>query len=159
MSELYEDDLHGWTRQQAELLRQRADGRLVNDAAIDWHNLAEEILEVGDNAYEVVLGQWLTAMEHLLLVRAWPHSLSVLHWLTEADEAFDIAARRHGPSMNQKLEADLPKLYARARRRLRRKPTILDGQTALLLPEDCPWSIADLLANPAAAELQARGEP
>jgi len=41
--ELYQRDFHAWARQQGALLRRRADGALVNDAALDWSNIAEEI--------------------------------------------------------------------------------------------------------------------
>ncbi len=36
-----------WSERQAELLRRRAAGELVNDADIDWPNVAEEIEDVG----------------------------------------------------------------------------------------------------------------
>lgn len=48
MSDLYDEDFILWTEQQATLLRRRADDDLVNDAELDWRNLAEEIEAVGE---------------------------------------------------------------------------------------------------------------
>ena len=42
MSDLYGDDILLWSEQQAELLRRRATGELVNDAELDWPNIAED---------------------------------------------------------------------------------------------------------------------
>ena len=47
MSDLYDDDILLWSAHQAALLRRRAAGELVNDAEIDWTNVAEEIEDVG----------------------------------------------------------------------------------------------------------------
>ena len=47
MADLYEDDILLWSERQAELLRRRAAGELVNDAELDWPNIAEEIEDVG----------------------------------------------------------------------------------------------------------------
>ena len=46
MSE-YDTDILIWSERQATLLRRRAAGELVNDADIDWPNVAEEIESVG----------------------------------------------------------------------------------------------------------------
>jgi hypothetical protein len=49
MSDLYDEDFTLWTEQQAALLRRRAAGELVNDADLDWQNIAEEIEAAGGN--------------------------------------------------------------------------------------------------------------
>ena len=43
MNDLYDEDFVAWSERQAALLRRRAAGELVNDAEIDWTNVAEEI--------------------------------------------------------------------------------------------------------------------
>ena len=45
--DLYETDILLWSERQAELLRRHAAGERINDAAIDWPNIAEEIEDVG----------------------------------------------------------------------------------------------------------------
>ncbi len=47
MSDLYDTDFVSWSRQQSDLLRRRASGELVNEAEIDWPNVAEEIEALG----------------------------------------------------------------------------------------------------------------
>ena len=46
---IYERDILEWSEQQAALLRRRAAGELVNDAELDWPNIAEEIESVGQS--------------------------------------------------------------------------------------------------------------
>ena len=62
MSELYDTDILQWSERQAELLRRRAAGELVNEAELDWLNIAEEIESVGRSerrACENLIVQWL----------------------------------------------------------------------------------------------------
>ena len=47
MSE-YDTDILSWSEHQAALLKRRAAGELVNDDALDWANIAEEIESVGN---------------------------------------------------------------------------------------------------------------
>jgi hypothetical protein len=67
----YDTDFYTWTEQQAGLLRRRAAGELVNEAELDWSNLAEEIahrpmVSRGD-------ARWLL-QKHSELRRSRPHS-------------------------------------------------------------------------------------
>ena len=48
MSDLYDTDVVLWSEQQADLLRRRALGSLVNDGELDWTNIAEEIESLGN---------------------------------------------------------------------------------------------------------------
>jgi hypothetical protein len=43
----YDTDILLWSERQGELRRRRAAGELVNDAELDWPNIADEI-ESGD---------------------------------------------------------------------------------------------------------------
>jgi hypothetical protein len=43
----YGTDILLWSERQADLLRRRAAGDLVNDTELDWANIAEEIADVG----------------------------------------------------------------------------------------------------------------
>src|SRR5450756_599263 len=45
----YDADILVWSERQAALLRRRAAGELVNEAEIDWSNVAEEIESLGKN--------------------------------------------------------------------------------------------------------------
>ena len=48
MSDLHEEDIVLWSERQGELLRRRAAGELINEAELDWPNIAEEIESVGN---------------------------------------------------------------------------------------------------------------
>ena len=73
MSDLYEDDILLWSERQAELLRRRAAGELVNDAELDWPNIAEEIEDVGKSQLRGVASHLVQALLHDLKAEAWPH--------------------------------------------------------------------------------------
>jgi Domain of unknown function DUF29 len=47
MNDLYDTDITLWSERQAALLCRRAAGQLVNDADLDWPNIAEEIKVLG----------------------------------------------------------------------------------------------------------------
>jgi hypothetical protein len=47
MSDLYEGDILLWSEHQADLLRRRAAGELVNETELDWPNIAEQIEHTG----------------------------------------------------------------------------------------------------------------
>ncbi len=53
MSE-YDSDILIWSEHQAALLRRRAAGELINDAELDWPNIAEEIEDVGSSRLHAV---------------------------------------------------------------------------------------------------------
>ena len=76
MSDLYDDDILLWSERQAKLLRRRAAGELVNDAELDWPNIAEEIEDVGRSRVPAVASHLILALLHDLKAEAWPRSLS-----------------------------------------------------------------------------------
>src|ERR1700759_4014152 len=114
MSELYDQDVFEWSQHQAALLRRRAAGELVNEAELDWPNIAEEIESVGRDQLHAAEGFLVQALAHDLKAEAWPLSSAVSDWRAEARRFRDDAAARYAPSMRQRL--DLAKLYRRALR-------------------------------------------
>lgn len=62
----YETDVVRWSERQAALLRERAAGRLVNEADVDWTNIAEEIESVGINEKREVRRRLARICQHLL---------------------------------------------------------------------------------------------
>ena len=66
MSDLYDDDILLWSERQGELLRRRAAGELVNDAELDWPNIAEEIESVGSEQLHAVESLLVQALAHML---------------------------------------------------------------------------------------------
>ena len=141
MSE-YEADILQWSEHQAALLRRRAAGELLNEAELDWPNIAEEIEAVGSEQLHAVTSLLTQAILHMLKAEAWPLSGEVPHWQAEARRFRGDAADRFAPSMRQKI--DMAKVYRRA---LRAMPETIDGQGPLPVPEVCPVTLDDLLAE------------
>jgi hypothetical protein len=62
----YDIDLSLWSEQQAALLRRRAAGELINEAELDWYNIAEEIESVGGNTRRELRNRLARLLQHLL---------------------------------------------------------------------------------------------
>ena len=138
----YDTDILLWSQRQAELLRRRAAGELVNEAALDWPNIAEEIESVGNEQLHAVTSLLVQALTHMLKAEAWPLSREVPHWQAEARRLRGDAADRFAPSMRQRI--DLAKLYRRA---LRAVPETIDGQPPLPMSEVCTVTLDELLSD------------
>jgi hypothetical protein len=72
MSDLYDTDIALWSEHQAALLRRRAAGQLVNDADLDWPNIAEEIEGVNADLAGSLDSRIGTIVEHLMRLEASP---------------------------------------------------------------------------------------
>jgi len=142
MSDLYEDDIVAWSERQAELLRRRADGALVNDADIDWPNVAEEIEDVGRGEWYAVQSLLVQAMRHMLKAEAWPTSRDAPGWRADAIDFRRQARRRFVESMRRKI--DVAALYADA---LAALPESADGLEPLPVPTVCPVTLDELLSD------------
>jgi hypothetical protein len=141
MSDLYDTDILVWSERQAELLRRVAAGEPVNEPP-DWPNIIEEVESVGSEQLHAVTSLLVQALTHMLKAEAWPLSREVPHWQAEARRFRGDAADRFAPSMRQRI--DLGRLYRRA---LRAMPDTIDGQAPLPVPESCPVTLDELLAE------------
>ena len=139
---MYETDVLQWSERQAALLRRLAAGERINSAELDWPNVIEEIESVGNEQRFACESNLMQALIHMLKAGAWPLSRDVPHWQAEARVFRDNAARRYTPSMRQRL--DLALIYRRA---LRGLPETMDGQPALPVPDACPMTLDELLAE------------
>ena len=133
---LYDADIVLWSEQQAELLRRRAAN------ALDWENLAEEVEAVGRNELRALHSHLVQALLHDLKAEAWPLARDVLHWRAEARGQRQEARDCFTPSMAQRT--DIAKLYRDARRRM---PEKMDGLDPLPLPDACPVTLPEMLAE------------
>ncbi len=136
----YDADILEWSEHQAALLRRAAAGERIND--LDWPNIIEEIESVGRSQLSSVRSFVIQALLHDLKARAWPLSRDVPHWHAEAIGFRQQAAEAFSPSMRQHLE--MPALYARA---LRRLPENMDGVLPLPVPQQCPVTLDEVLAD------------
>jgi len=136
MNDLYAEDILTWSEQQAALLRRRSAN------ALDWDNLAEEIEDWGRSQLRAVESHLIQALLHDLKAEAWPLSRDVPHWRAEARGHRDDARDAFTPSMAQRIDVSAP--YRRA---LRRMPETSDGVPPLPVPEECPVTLEELLAD------------
>jgi hypothetical protein len=136
MDNLYDEDILTWSEQQALSLRRRSAN------ALDWDNLAEEIEDVGRSQLRAVESHLIQALLHDLEAAAWAGSRDVAHWRAEARGRRGDARAAFTPSMGQRL--DVATLYRRA---LRRMPETIDDQPPLPVPQTCPVTLDELLAE------------
>lgn len=140
MSDLHDNDIVTWSERQATLLRRRAVGERVNEDAIDWLHVAEEIEDVGKSEVRGVRSHILMALPHDLKADAWPDSRDVPLWRAETRMHRDDAREDYVESMAAKI--DMAGLYRRARRAM---PDTIDGRPPLPVPETCPVTLDELL--------------
>lgn len=138
----YETDVLVWSEHQADLLRRMGAGERVNDQ-VDWENVAEEIESLGRSERRACESHLVLALVHDLKAEAWPLSRDVPHWRAEARGHRADARRAFTPGMRQRI--DLTALYREAIDRL---PEMIDGQPPLPVPEACPVTLDELLAEP-----------
>jgi hypothetical protein len=141
MADLYETDVLRWSEQQGDLLRRLARGERVNEQ-IDWENVAEEVEAAGRTERRACESYLIQALLHDLKAEAWPSSREVPHWRAEARLARGNAVAVFTPSMRQRI--DVAALYSRA---LRALPETIDGEPPLPVPETCPATLDELLAD------------
>lgn len=143
MSDLYDEDFTIWTERQAALLRRRAAGELVNDAELDWRNIAEEIESLGGNARRELRSRLARLLQHLLKWHYQPEHRS-RGWRstirTQRQEIEDLLA--DNPSLRSKLPELLPVAYQRGRTEALEETGLLD------LPPASPFTVEQALGDP-----------
>ena len=142
--DIYDNDILLWSEQQAWLLLRRAAGELINDADLDWANIAEEIESVGRSELHSVETLLVQSFRHMLKAEGWPLSRDAPTWVADAIDCRQQARRRFVPSMRQKI--DLARLYADA---LAALPETVDGQKPLPVSIVGPVTLDELLGTAA----------
>jgi hypothetical protein len=83
----YETDVCAWSLRQGALLRRLAAGERVNDADLDWPNIAEEIETVGRSERAAVASHIANIIEHLIKLEASPATEPRAGWLANIKRA------------------------------------------------------------------------
>ncbi len=149
--DLYERDALAWAEQQASLLRRLAAGERLNEA-VDWPHVIEELQDVGLSELRACRSLLARALAHLLKLHAWSAGSAAAHWRGETASFLAGARRSFTPSMARRT--DLADLYADALYEVR---TGTDTGELRPLPETCPFTLGDLLAeHPDVMQLVAR---
>jgi Domain of unknown function DUF29 len=141
-NELYEEDFYVWTQRQAELLR----ARRFED--LDLEHLVEEVAELGDTKLSAVLNNARVVMEHLLKVQHSPAIDPRNGWRATVLERRSRLEVELTPRLAQVMEAELPRMYRRARRSA--SVSMRDHgehEAADALPEACPYTADQLIGD------------
>jgi hypothetical protein len=136
----YEEDFAQWSLQQAALLRRRASGELMNDAAVDWENIAEEIESLGRHDRREVHSRLARLLHHLLKWRFQPEYQSRSWKSTIALQRREIEKLlEQSPSLRPFSAAILASAYADGLRDAQEETGVYR------LPAECPWLIEQVL--------------
>jgi hypothetical protein len=142
MSDLYDEDIVLWSERQSELLRRRAAGELVNDAELDWPNIAEEIEAVGRAEQDQLTSRLAILLAHLLKWRLQPDRRSNGWRLTILEQR--RRARRlvsRNLSLRPRLDDILAEAYGDAAL-IAERETELPGE---IFPPVSPWRFDDVM--------------
>jgi hypothetical protein len=143
---LYDEDFFAWTQEQAAALRRAAEGRSRAGTGIDWEHLAEEVEELGGRDRRALESDLARVIEHLLKRQYSPTVNPERGWrrsIVEHRDRVRAAAEDSGA-----LAALLPSLLPRAWRRGRKLAAAglaEDGIDPAALPEDCPYTLEQIL--------------
>jgi hypothetical protein len=137
MSDLnYNTDVYAWAQHQAQALRAK------DWSALDVENLAEEIESLGNEQAHAVEGHLRILLAHLLKWQYQPQRRR-RSWERSCLNARDEIDRRlrRNPSLRGQVPRFMTEIYTKARR-------LAQAETSLPLatfPENCPWSMAQVL--------------
>jgi hypothetical protein len=142
MSDLYEEDIVLWSERQGALLRCRAAGELVNDAELDWPNIAEEIESTGRAEQDQLISRLAVMLAHLLKRRIQPDRRGNSWRLTILEQrrgSGRIVSRN--PGLRPRLDDILAAAYGDA---------VLIAGREIDLPEEtfpsvCPWTFEEVM--------------
>src|ERR1700722_14659622 len=142
MNDLYDEDIVLWSEHQGELLRRRAAGELVNDAELDWPNIAEEIESTGRAEQDQLINRLAVLLANMLKWRFQPDCRGNSWRLTILEQrrrARRIVSR--SPSLRPRLDDILPEAYGDAVL-IAERETEVPGVT---FPSICPWTFDELM--------------
>ena len=143
---LYETDYLEWAEQTAQLIRERRFDE------IDLENLADEVEDLASRAKSAVKSQLRRMLMHLVKQRIQPErdgaSWRASIASAQAELLDDIS---NSPSLRRFARAVLESVYRDAVRIALLETGIEAGAAELNLPEHCPFTLDQLLADDVAA--------
>jgi hypothetical protein len=118
--DLYDRDLHDWSRQQAEVLRTHAPG---SNIPADWAHIIEELEDLGASQRRALYSHLGTVIEYLLKLRCSPAASpgatwqeSIINAQTQIDEIL-----AESPSLRRMVPEMIANQMPRQRRAVARK--------------------------------------
>ncbi len=138
MATQYDIDFFAWTQAQAEALRAEKGERL------DYANLAEEIESLGKRDQRELASRLRVLVRHLLKWRDQPErrqtgrswQKTILEQRARIDDVLE-----QSPS----LRPQLPNILAKEYPRILRLTETATGRSLDALPENCPWTMEQML--------------
>jgi hypothetical protein len=114
----YDDDILAWSERQSVLLRRVAAGERVNDADLDWPNIAEEIEQVGRSERSALSSHIALIIEHLMKLDTSPAAEPRAGWQETILRARGAVERltEESPSLRPLATRMIRKELPRARR-------------------------------------------
>jgi hypothetical protein len=140
----YEDHFYAWTQYQAEMLRSLK----TRDNRFDREHVAEEIEDLGKSERDSVRSEFRRILGHFLKLAHSPATDPRSDWMESMANARAELEDRLTATLRRDLEADLPRLYAPARRiagiGLQKYG---EASGAHAFPEACSYTIEEVLAD------------
>jgi hypothetical protein len=108
----FDFDIYAWTQRQGALLRRLAVGERLNDANLDWPNIADEIETLGRSERGAVASHITNIIEHLVKLEASPAKDPRAGWKTTVRRS--RLRIEHLLEESPSLRPHLPDLIAKA---------------------------------------------
>lgn len=137
---LHERDFYSWTREQARLLRSKAE-MFPNDG-VDWSLVAEEIEDMGKGIVRSIRSAYARIIEHLLKLEHSPAVDPRIKWrrsvlIQRTHLAREIA---ENPGLRQHRDALFAEAWTDGRRLAALSLADEDGIDPATLPADSPYT-------------------
>jgi len=142
---LYEEDFYAWTLDQARALRRLTDAHW--NGPLDLVHLADEVEDLGTAARNAVRSQVERIIEHALKLAYSVAAEPRAGWMNSIDDARGRIEDMLTATIRRDLEAYLPRLFERARRKVVRELSAHGEHDAAAVPRRCPHTLDDLLAE------------
>jgi len=140
----YDDDFYAWTQYQAEVLRTLR----TRDNRFDREHLAEEVQDLGNSYRDAVRSQVRRILLHILKLDYSPARDPRADWMDSIDDARAEIEDKLTASLRRDIEEMLPRLYARARKRVVRDlQRHGEDEAGRSLPAQCPYTIDQIIAE------------
>lgn len=141
---LYDEDYYAWALGQARALRDLAAARW--NGPLDLAHLAEEVEDLGKAEHHAVFRLTGHLIEHLLKLEHARERASRNGWIASCVDARSELEDHLTATLRRELEAALPDLYRRERKRTATKLRLMgEPDAAAALPAECPYTLAELL--------------
>jgi hypothetical protein len=146
LEQLYEEDFHAWTRDQAKALRRLAQVR--PNEAIDFSHLIDEVQDLGRSQRDAVRSHVRTVVEHCLKLEHSGASEPRGGWVISITHARVALQDKLTPSLRRDLATHLPRIYGQARLQAAVALRVHgEERAAMELPQACPYTLEQILAE------------